>query len=807
MKARLVTKKAKEIKQKEQKIPPLNSFISSVIKVEDIENNRYVKTHNGYFCLLKISGIDIFHFSEPDQHSVFRNFAKAEGSVKLPHKYVFMDSKPNLQEQKDFMRYKLEKTTDEFKCFLLERQIDNFEILEQDQRDRLAYLLIFSDNTSDLENTANSYIFNMSDTAVEYCEDVELSTAVSSILKFSLEHDTATNAEKLQNIILPNGLELSQSYFMVGDQYVTSLMVYDYPSYISDLLFANILNQSGITSTLDVIIKPKKQVVKEIKSSLDELRSRRVINQSTGDSVIGEAELDDLTELFVSIQRGNEQILSTTLRFFITADTLIDLKKRTGEIMSDLEDEGISVTIPQNEMEQEFKSLLCSSDVIGNPIPLHETFSTQFPFYYQNYIDNTGTYVGETTTGGQLILDTFKKTSSRTSYDIVLTGVKGSGKTVTLEAMAQDINSLGNKVMIMDIEGDYIALARKLGGKIIKLGKQPLINPLEFRRTVVELDDDDNEPKSNYVSEISRITTFMYQYIPSLSEMEAEEFKAILQRTYSALKIDENTDINSLSPTDFPIFTDVLKQLRNRLYSRYINEDDYEFISALTDNRKNVLGSLEIYIKQIAEGMYASIFNGYSSIDITKEDFIVFDVKDLSEMEERVYNAQLFNILSLMWGEICDNKIINKKLKNQNDRKYVVAIIDEAHRFINAKNPQALNFILNLVRRTRKYDAALWFASQSILDFVPNYQSEHVDTIKTIFALVQYKIILAQPTQNIELAQVVFPQFTVSELVSSTIFKPGEMLLSLGGGRHKIHCCRYIPKQDFAYFGNSRDVT
>mgnify|MGYP001563801529 FL=1 len=45
--------------------------------------------------------------------------------------------------------------------------------------------------------------------------------------------------------------------------------------------------------------------------------------------------------------------------------------------------------------------------------------------------------------------------------------------------------------------------------------------------------------------------------------------------------------------------------------------------------------------------------------------------------------------------------------------------MDEAHRFINAKNPQALDFIEKLVRRTRKYEAALWFASHNILDFIP----------------------------------------------------------------------------------------
>lgn len=225
--------------------------------------------------------------------------------------------------------------------------------------------------------------------------------------------------------------------------------------------------------------------------------------------------------------------------------------------------------------------------------------------------------------------------------------------------------------------------------------------------------------------------------------------------------------------------------LRSKLYSRYVSEDNNEFSEKISERRKERLEQLEVYLKDLSEGIYSGMFNGYSNIDIANEQFVIFDVKDIAEMGDRVYNAQLFNILSLMWNEICNNRVQNSKITKEIDRHYVAALIDEAHRFINAKNTLALDFIEKLVRRARKYDAGLWFASQSILDFMPNNtQVENADKIVTIFSLVQYKM---------------------SELQQTALFAPGETLLSLGGGKQKIRFLRFIPKADLQVFGGGRE--
>ena len=190
---------------------------------------------------------------------------------------------------------------------------------------------------------------------------------------------------------------------------------------------------------------------------------------------------------------------------------------------------------------------------------------------------------------------------------------------------------------------------------------------------------------------------------------------------------------------------------------------------------------------------------------VNNSNLIVFNVKALSEMDENVYNAQLFNILSLMWSEVCKNVAHNNNLVNLLDRRRVICLIDEAHRFINTKNTLCTDFILKLERRSRKYDAGLWYATQSILDFMPSDTGESVDTVKKIFQLVQYKFLLKQSSDSIEILHNIFGQFTMSELYATDNFEAGEMLLSLGSGKNKIHCKNAATECDLMYIGNSQD--
>lgn len=610
--------------------------------------------------------------------------------------------------------------------------------------------------------------------------------------------------------VLPRGLTSHSLYYKAGDRYITSLLVYAYPSYLGDLLFADLFNRSGVIATLDVTQKPKDEAVADIESSVNELSNRGVINRNVSEDLNDAYELQDMKTLHASMQRTRESMVYTTLRFLVIGDTEAELAENVEKLQKELNTYGIKAMVPENEMLPEYRSLQNSADTVRQPMPVVETLERQFPYYFQSHTDAAGMVFGQTPTGGLVLLDTWQVDNDRKSYDIVITGNKGAGKSALLESMIQEQLSLGNKVMAIDVEGAMQVFAEKLGGKVIRpSSEEGRINVLQLRPMFSAKYEDSGEStaekdiiRANYASEISRIVCFFYQIFPDMPSIEADTLKDMLEITFRKCGITEQTSLESLTPAAFPIMKDLLDTVRDALYLSMEPGKEPEYRPSLSVHKRDILEALEAGIKPLAEGVYASIFNGISTVDVSDEDLIIFDVSMLSEMEESVYNAQLLNILALEWGEIYQNRVINDGIPEDQQRK-CVSVFDEAHRFINTRNAQGLMFIDKLVRRGRKYLAALWFASQSPRDFAPSGESEQLDKIKSIFAMVQYKILMQQDDSSFEIIEKLFPQFTQSEVENTTFFGKGDMLLSLGAGQ-KIRCNRYIPKEDFEYFGGGR---
>lgn len=757
------------------------------------------KSKRQYCCLLRISGIDIFHYSLDDQESVFKNYASATMALRIPHKYVFSDAHPNLKSQIEYLRYKMNKTTHAFSKAVLRNQIALLERKQETQRDKLAFLMLFSDNLEELHENANFYIDNMQDTSVEYCEKYQIE-------EFFMNYMCCNEKKAEKPYLLPDKLKFTQNCVETENNYQTTIIIYDYPAILKNLEIASLISRlQNVSFVLDVESKPKSEVTKEIKASLKELESRGVLKMDATERQDTALEYNKLIEIRDRIANGDEQMFYTTMRIIVSDNSYQELEKHVQDISTTLEEDGISCFVPINEIKDEYFARVTPSNTIKNPFPLHDTYKMQYPFYYQSHVDSTGMYFGSTKTGGLCNIDFFLRNNMRPSYDILLAGIKGSGKSVTLKSLVQDYLVLGNKIMVLDIESEYRQLAKMFDGQVIKLNKNSLLNTLEMHKVIDGSREDDEdfdkeaENAINFASEVSRIISFFYQYIPNLSELEAEELKDIIVQTYSEKNIYDYTDVTTLKPTDFPIFSDVLNVIRRRLY-----KPDGSF-NNLTDRKIDTLEKLEVYVKNLAEGMYKSMFNGYSNISVSDANLIVFDVKSLSEMDTRIYNAQLFNILSLMWAETCKNVSYNNNIKHPYDRRYVISLIDEAHRFINAENVQVTAFIEKLTRRTRKYDAALWLASQSITDYNPSGTSAGTEKVRVIFSLVQYKLILKQSPEGYSALADSLKHFPKSELKATKDFIPGEMLVSFGSDRNRLHCYRYINEVSLFYIGNSRD--
>lgn len=608
-------------------------------------------------------------------------------------------------------------------------------------------------------------------------------------------------------LALPRGIIKESGYLRTNEECRTFVVAYAYPSYMEDLFYARLNDNNempGVTITLDVTPVDRAKALRDISGSMDELRARGKISQSDAESLNDQYEYRDYQELHLGISRSNEQIISHTLRFLVTAPDPKQLFEKVKEVREELSLHGIESFVPNNEMIPEYRSLVSPADTVKKPLPLHDTFARQFPFNHESHADKNGSYMGYTASGGQVFLDTTINEGTRNSYDILFVGKKGSGKTATLKSMVQNMISCGNRVFVMDTDNEFPKLAKKLGGKVVSpFRPESRINILQLPR-FEEATEDEAVVLSAYAAGISRIETFFHQYAPDMNNLLSEELQKCLHRTYRDFHIDDTTTLADVPASAFPTISDLLDVVRDQLYEQN-SSGKTVYRDTLTENRKTHLENLESYVSGLStEGVFGSLFDTIGTIDIDKEDFVVFDLSQLSEMNERTYNAVFYNVLSMAWQQLPLNRMHNDRMTDELDRTNIAIVVPEAHRFLTASNPYGLAFIDKLVRRARKYDAGIWFDSQSARDFSPDATGLDAGRIKTIFEQVQYKAILQQDGASVPALELLFPQFTRSELEGTVYFKPGQMLLSIGSGI-KIRFQKHTPEEDLSYFGGGRE--
>ena len=230
---------------------------------------------------------------------------------------------------------------------------------------------------------------------------------------------------------------------------------------------------------------------------------------------------------------------------------------------------------------------------------------------------------------------------------------------------------------------------------------------------------------------------------------------------------------------------ELLEYIKNELYENI----EKEIIKKnLTPTKQERLELIILNIESIVRD-YGTLFNGYSSINsFDNEQLVSFEVKNLVQFDKRIFNAQTFNIMTLLWNNALTHGLKVKKLYDDGKVKFediikYFLLIDESHKFINSNNIMAVDYLISFEREARKYFAGLIFATQSIRDVVPeNAESEALQKIKTLFELTQYKFIMQQDNNSKGALLDIFDgQLTESEIEGIPFFRKGECILAING--------------------------
>lgn len=716
-----------------------NSQIFSNVK--SVRDDGIIELKTGeYACLLEINPIDLSLSSKNETESLFMTFKEIFKIQELKMKFIKLDKKINLNQNKEMYEELIDKLSDDEKRVnLLKVNYDLIKEIESDDETlSSAYYMILIGKNIEILNRQLDSIENITNNMIPRLY-VDLIINKLEIYEFLCNfYYSNSNLEQiltydLPELISPMYLEEKGNLLVVDDKEIQLITIKGLPNFLSEMYLNQLFNIPNVKACLNIndTIDTEKYISK-LDNNYKFLLSDRNSTSKLSDASVIEVEKQNNELLMNDLKNGDEKIRELSLIFAIEGDKKTrDLYfKQIKELASKYQ---LKVDIPRLRQMETWQSF----DITGFLLKDYSfglptlTIASGFPFTKTFHNDYTGYLFGvDEQYELPIFFDPFYlNKKSRTSHNVAVVASTGGGKSFAIKKLLVNEFARKSKIFILDAEEEYKKLILQNGGEYIDLfsKKNGIINPLQIR--YIPNDDMDKEKDYPLPKHLSFLETFFKNSFEDITDSQVIVLIRIVEALYNKKGITKTTSISELENlrnTDYPIFSDLYNFL-----------PEYKKNTNIPEELKTI-NQIQIYISRFLNGTDSYLFNGYTNIDLSN-NLIGFNLKDLLYSDnKRLKNTQIINLLTYLNNAIVTNKINNDRL----DKKYkkpICIVADEFHLFIDEDNCEILKNFGSLARRIRKYTGSLIVATQSINDFIGN--NDVLRHAKAIFNNCQYQMV------------------------------------------------------------------
>ena len=541
-----------------------------------------------------------------------------------------------------------------------------------------------------------------------------LNTAKRSALKAR-----GYNLELIEEVQNPSGIEFHTTYFDDGMASSAIINVYDYPK--NEQLqgwFKELINHKNTIVDIKIGTENKFEVQKALETATNTLRSKaRSEVTSQGDALEAEQDADITLQDLNEARNGREIYKRVYVRLLVSDVSPEELRRRVKEIQQQLSNYRMKV-YPSEQLTH-FQQFFMPAMSIENQTIKDKGFPMKAYALAGSYAFNQtfiahprGSYMGLTMQRGEVMYDPSYNDhrTQLTAYNLVVGGER-SGKSSFAKKNLGPLVSRGDTVWVFDKSNEWRDLVNYYYGVTLTLdGSQNIINLMQVFGTV--LDENGNV---DVIASFNQHRTKVITYYATLNSQADKKELEMLGNLITDFYVERR--MWSLSPKDNPQDLRVIG-LRNEDYP--ILEDFQTFLETrnmLTRNMTqpaverldNILSTISSLIQN-----HGDMVNGVTTMpDLSGERLIRFDTSGLSRLEDDLYNAQYFTILSLMESYITINgtkqrerikrgEVSTQANNNGNPPKYFWWIQDEADDIFNAKHSLGITFGDNMMAQHGK---------------------------------------------------------------------------------------------------------
>ena len=333
----------------------------------------------------------------------------------------------------------------------------------------------------------------------------------------------------------------------------------------------------------------------------------------------------------------------------------------------------------------------------------------------------------------------------------LIAGATGTGKTKTLQVLAENLSEKGIPVLLMDIKGDLSGLAQASAGHPKIDERHEMIGlPFEAKSFPVEVLTLSEQNGVRLRATVSEFGPVLLSRILDLSEVQSGVVAVIFKYC----------DDNKLPLLDLKDFKKILQYATQ--------EGKEEFEEAYGRISPSSTGSILRKVVEL-EQQGADLFFGETSFDV--DDLLRIDengrgyinIIRLTDIQDRpkLFSTFMLSLLAEIYSTFPE--------QGDSDRPELVLFIDEAHLIFNEASKALLNQIESIVKLIRSKGVGLYFVTQNPTD-VPDAVLSQLG-LKVQHAL---RAFTANDRKAIKLAAQNYPE--------TEYYDTAEVLTSLGTG-------------------------
>ena len=698
--------------------------IDTLVSLKDIKENGLLEYNNGYYGRVIKVGQKNFGIEDIVQQNIDINylanaFKFLDGTQMAD--IVKIDRPVNLDSFSGEVFERLSAIKEGFdseeikkiKTNLLQERIDRIDKLNNIRKQYISdyYVVVYGRNEIDLENNTVNIASEINKCGIETKILGRKETAIFLKYSFSRNFDErevkSIKDEDLLDWVKPKEVEFKSNRYTIDGTEAAVLSIADYPLRVKNAWGADLFNIPNTKVVMHIKPVDKYKAIKRIDKVIGEMETKQILSDKASEANSAETHRETMHALLDSLQTENESLLDVTLT--VTAYNYLDDTNYKKKVRRAMLTGNFKPSMLYGMQVEAFKSANISptSTLSNYERGINSSsLAAVFPFVRTFVMDKGGYMLGENKSNHYpFIFNLWKRGNLYQNSNGFVIGKSGSGKSYFLKNLILNEWANDTRIIVLDPEAEYLNVTRNLSGNIIDVGnaKEGRINPFHIYKVLTE-DGNTADPVVTFNTHLKMLESFFKIVFVGASSDVIELINNLAVETYERKGITEATDCTEFTPEQFPTFSDMYETLMLK---------DRETMDALT---LRDMRTAELYLQKFVKGRYSDIWNAPSTLEVDA-DLIDFNFQSLfANKNNTVANAQMLLVFRFIEQEVINARELNKNGKNLR----TMIVCDEAHLFIDAKFPIALDFFFSMSKRIRKYGGSFIPATQNIADWNAN---------------------------------------------------------------------------------------